>query len=351
LDAYALLQAGLREQVMKLRLVPVAPFCSRLRRTALEVARSLGKEIDFVVHGADQLLDASLVDGLRDPFMHLLRNAIDHGVEAPAARSARGKSPRGLIEMRVQKVAGAVVCSLRDDGNGLDRERIARKARERGRVVQADALTAQDLEDFIFEPGFSTAEHVTEVSGRGVGMDVVRKNIQALRGTIHVSSEPAQGTTFTIRVPLDVTILDCVLVEAGGQHFVIPHERVLEFSEIKTSTADALTTVQVHGRTLPCVRLAALLGDCLAVQRETVLVLSHAGGRIGLAVDRSHGTQQLVVRSVGPLLRSLPIVAGAAVLGSGDIALLLDVDKMIEVSTRRAPSEPSHSQQLGGTQC
>jgi two-component system, chemotaxis family, sensor kinase CheA len=253
--------------------------------------------------------------------------------------------------LRVQKAAGAVVCSLRDDGNGLDRERIARKARERGRQVEAGALTAQDLEEFIFEPGFSTAERVTEVSGRGVGMDVVRQNIQALRGTIQVSSEPGQGTSFTIRVPLDVTILDCVLVEAGGQYFVVPHERVLEFSDMKTTTVTALTTVQVHGRTLPCVRLAALLGAGQTVQRQTVLVMSHAGGRIGLAVDRSYGTQQLVVRSVGPLLRSLPIVAGAAVLGSGDIALLLDVDKLIEISTRRASPELTHSQPLGETPC
>jgi two-component system, chemotaxis family, sensor kinase CheA len=351
LDEYALLHASLREHVMKLRLVALTPLLSRLRRTAHDVARSLGKEVDLVVEGGEQLLDASIVEGLRDPFMHLVRNAVDHGVEPAAARVARGKSPRGQLRLRIQKAAGAVVCSFGDDGQGLDRERIARKARERGRNVDAELLTSQDLEAFIFEPGFSTAERITEVSGRGVGMDVVRKNIEALRGTIHVRSEPGEGTTFTISVPLDITILDCAVIEAGRQHFIVPHERVLEFVGMAVPGTAALTTLQVRGRTLPCVRLAAILGERSVAQQQTILVMSHAAGQVGLVVDYSHGTQQLVVRSVGPLLRSLPIVAGAAVLGTGDIALLLDIDKVIEASTRRPVPEVSHTGLNGVTPC
>ena len=351
LDEYAALHASLRDQVMKLRLVTLAPLLSRLRQTAHSVARNLGKELDFEVKGAEQLLDTSLVEGLRDPFMHLVRNALDHGLETPDERTAKGKTARGRLSLQIKKASGSVQFSLADDGRGLDREKIAKKARERGRQVEAAALTAADLEAFIFEAGFSTAERVTEVSGRGVGMDVVRKNIDALRGTIQVSSQTGVGTTFTISVPLDITILDCMLVEAGPQHFVLPEERVLEFIDMPSPMTSELATLHVRGQTLPCIRLAALLGDGSAAPRQTLLIVAHAGGRVGLVVDRSHGTQQLVVRSVGPLLRSLPVVAGAAVLGSGDIALLLDVDKVIEASARRWTVKLEERSSQGSMQC
>ena len=351
LDDYALLHANLRDHVLKLRLVAIAPLMSRLRQTALSVARNLGKELEFSVEGGDQSLDTSLVEGLRDPFMHLVRNAVDHGIELPAERLASGKPARGRITLQVRKTSGSVLFTLSDNGRGLDRAKIAAKARERGRQVDAQTLTARDLEAFIFEPGFSTAERVTEISGRGVGMDVVRKNIEAMRGTIQVSSEQGAGTTFTISVPLDVTILDCVLFEAGPQQFVVPEERVLEFVDMASPTAAELCTLTLRGNTLPCVRLAALLGERTHAPRQTVLIVEHGAGRVGLVVDRSHGAQQLVVRSVGPLLRSLPVVAGAAVLGSGDVALLLDVDKVIEASARRWSTELGQSSSQGNMQC
>ena len=334
-DAYARLHTELRDAVMHLRLVSVSPLLNRMRITANEAARKLGKELEFVVHGGDLALDTSLVEGLSDPFMHLVRNAVDHGIEMPEVRRECGKPPRGRLSLLIYKTAGSVVLTLSDDGRGLDHERIANRARERGLYPTGSTLSREAIAALIFEPGFSTAERVTEISGRGVGMDVVRRDIQAMRGTVLVQSEPGYGTSFIVSLPLDVTILDGTLVEAHRQSFIVPDERVIELVDVAAPSSATLSTLTVRGKTLPCIRLAALFDDVSACERQTALILSHANGQIGLMIDRSHGTQQWVIRPLGPLLRSLQLVTGAAVLGSGAVALLLDIDALVAVATRR----------------
>ena len=329
------LQVDLRDQVMRWRMVPTAPLLARLRHTVQDVARKLDKQAQLVVEGGDAQLDTTLIDGLRDPFIHMVRNAVDHGLETAEARLAAGKPAEGRVTLSIRKTGGAAVFVLADDGKGLDRDRIAHKVRERGRDMQAATLSDADLAAFIFEPGFSTAEKVTEVSGRGVGMDVVRKNIQDLRGSIEVSSQAGRGTTFTITVPLSLSILDGLHVEAATQSFVVPQERVLECVDSGAAERPSFSTLRLRERSIPCVRLAAFLGANAACGRETVLVLSHASGPVGLVVDRSLGEQQTVLKPVGPLFRSLPMIAGATILGNGEVALVLDVDRLVEISTRR----------------
>jgi two-component system, chemotaxis family, sensor kinase CheA len=323
----------LQELILRARMVSVGPAFRAYARTVRDVAEAHGKQARLVVDGGDVEVDTSIIEHLRDALTHLVRNAIDHGIEPPARRAARGKDPCGTVCLRAFREAGNIVVELSDDGGGLDRARIAERARARGRTVATERASDADLQRLIFEPGFSTADKVTELSGRGVGMDVVRRNVEALRGSVTVASREGQGTTFCIRLPLTLAIIDGFGTVAGGETYVVPTEAVIECLELPR-TAEASgggrTVINLRGEPLPCLRLRdhfALSGGDAA--RENVVVVRHEGGRAGLVVDALLGERQTVIKPLGPLFRALPGIAGSAILGSGRVALILDVPGLL----------------------
>ena len=332
----------LQELILRARMVPVGPAFRAYARSVRDVAATHGKQARLVVEGDDVEVDTSIIEHLRDALTHMVRNALDHGIEAPALRRARGKDPCGTVRLRAFRQAGNIVIELSDDGGGLDRARIADRARAGGRADSAARASDAELHRLIFEPGFSTAEHVTELSGRGVGMDVVRRNVEALRGSVAVASREGQGTTFTIRLPLTLAIIDGFGTVAGGETYVVPTEAVIECLELPRAAggpAEGRGVINLRGEPLPCLRLRdhfALPGR--GAERENVVVVRHEGGRAGLVVDGLLGERQTVIKPLGPLFRALPGIAGSAILGSGRVALILDVPGLLRQTL--APSAP-----------
>jgi two-component system chemotaxis sensor kinase CheA len=327
------LHADLQELVMRVRLVPVGPLFASHARTVRDAAAAQGKQVRFVLTGEDVEVDTKVVDYVQDPLTHLLRNAIAHGIEEPAAREALGKDPSGSVRLHAFRESGAIVIELEDDGAGLDRERILAAARERG-LVSGDggALSDADVYALIFEPGFSTSRSVTDLSGRGVGLDVVRRNVEALRGTVSVATRPGQGTTFTIRLPLSLAIIQGFGVETGGETFVVPLEAVVECVSHAARDRDRATgVINLRGEAVPYIRLRHRLGvGGRAPAREQVLVVHHRERRVGLVADTLLGQAQTVVKPLGPLFRRLPGLAGSTILGDGRVGLLLDVAALVE---------------------
>jgi two-component system, chemotaxis family, sensor kinase CheA len=285
-------------------------------------------------------VDTSIIEHLRDALTHMVRNALDHGIEPPSRRAALGKDPCGTIGLRAFREAGNIVVELSDDGGGLDRVRIAERAR--GRADATGRASDADLQRLIFEPGFSTADRVTELSGRGVGMDVVRRNVEALRGSVAVASREGQGTTFSIRLPLTLAIIDGFGTVAGGETYVVPTEAVIECLELPPAGREdgsGRTVINLRGEPLPCLRLRDHFGlPGGGVTRENVVVVRHEAGRAGLVVDGLLGERQTVIKPLGPLFRTLPGIAGSAILGSGRVALILDVAGLLRQTL--APSAP-----------
>jgi two-component system chemotaxis sensor kinase CheA len=323
----------LQELILRARMVPVGPAFRAYARSVRDVAATQGKQARLVVEGDDVEVDTSIIEHLRDALTHMVRNALDHGIEAPALRRARGKDPCGTVRLRAFRQAGNIVIELSDDGGGLDRARIADRARAGGRADAAACASDAELHRLIFEPGFSTAEHVTELSGRGVGMDVVRRNVEALRGSVAVASREGQGTTFTIRLPLTLAIIDGFGTVAGGETYVVPTEAVIECLELPPAGQEdgsGRTVINVRGEPLPCLRLRDHFGlPGGGVTRENVVVVRHEAGRAGLVVDGLLGERQTVIKPLGPLFRALPGIAGSAILGSGRVALILDVPGLL----------------------
>jgi two-component system chemotaxis sensor kinase CheA len=289
-------------------------------------------------------MDRSMVERIEDPLMHMIRNAVDHGIEAPEQRARAGKPEAGRITLVARRGGGQVVIELTDDGKGLDRDRILAKAIERGRSLKAEDLSEELMAELIFEPGFSTAAEVTDVSGRGVGMDVVRNNILALRGRVLVRSESAKGSTFEIQVPLALAIVQGFHVTVGDNCFVLPAEcveRCLEAPaiELLKNGPKGGECVRFNGRLLPLLRLSGALGIALETEGRRPAVVVRCGGElIALGVDTLRGEQQTVVRSLGPVFQSIRPVSGATVLGNGEIALLLDVPRIVEAARTQLSS-------------
>ena len=324
---------ALQERVMGLRLVPLGPMFAQHERTVRDVAATRGKLARLVIEGADVEVDAAVVELLRDPLTHLVRNACDHGLEYPAGRHASGKPPCGTIALRAWHERGTVVVELSDDGAGLDRERILAVARARGLVGEHDVLADADVFRFITMPGFSTADRVTDLSGRGVGLDVVRRNIEALRGSITITSTPGAGTTFRLRVPLTLAIIRGLSVAVGNSTFVIPLDAVtecLDFPPAERRLARAAGILSVRGEPLGYLRLHDRL--CVhGVQgiRQNVVVVHDGSEQAGLVVDAVCGEVQAVVKPLGELFQHLDGVSGATVLGDGRVALILDVASLL----------------------
>ncbi|MRD73240.1 chemotaxis protein CheA [Rhodocyclus tenuis] len=325
---------SIRDAALQLRMVQIGETFNRFNRVVRDVAKELGKEIDLVINGADTELDKSVVEKIGDPLMHLVRNSVDHGIEAASVRAQNGKNVRGQIELNAFHDSGSIVIQVRDDGGGLPKSKIRSKAIERGLIQAEQSLSDQDVINLIFEPGFSTADQVTNISGRGVGMDVVRRNIQSLRGSIDVSSEEGIGTTFTIRLPLTLAIIDGFLVGVGRAAYVIPLDMVVECIELDSHGVDR-DFLNLRGEVLPFIRLRALfeLPDD-APPRENVVVVHYGGQKAGIVVDQLMGEFQTVIKPLSSMFSHLRGIGGSTILGTGDVALILDVQALVQRNSR-----------------
>jgi two-component system chemotaxis sensor kinase CheA len=331
----------LQEAVMTVRMMPVGTVFSRFPRMVRDLAGQLGKEIRLQMSGEATELDKGLIERLADPLTHLVRNAVDHGIETPDIRRARGKPDHGVLRLDAQQKSGQVLIEISDDGGGLDRERILAKARERGLITETPATDAE-IWALIFEPGFSTAEAVTEVSGRGVGMDVVRRNIAALSGRIDIVSEAGRGTRLSIRLPLTLAILDGMQVGIGGEVYVLPLGEVIESAQPKPEDIEDVAgehrLLRMRGEFVPLVSLRERLGiagTAPALTESIAVLVGSENKRVALIVDELIGQQQAVVKSLTTNFRRVEGVAGTTILGDGRVALILDVADLVR-GIRRA---------------
>lgn len=325
-----------RESALQLRMVKIGGTFQRFQRVVRDVSRELGKEIELRVSGEDTELDKTVVEHIADPLTHLVRNAIDHGIEAADLRVSRGKPAVGTVTLNAYHDSGNIVIEVKDDGGGLARDRILAKAIERGLVEEGRSLSDREIFNFIFEAGFSTAANVTNLSGRGVGMDVVKRNITALRGSVSIDSKIGAGTTITVRLPLTLAIINGFQVGVGRSIFVLPLDAIDECIEFSAEAGHDF--VNLRGQVLPFLRLRSLFGTQEpAVRRESIVVVHHAGQRAGLVVDTLLGEFQTVIKPLGKLFAKTDYASGSSILGSGEVALILDVPALL----KRAKTEQS----------
>jgi two-component system chemotaxis sensor kinase CheA len=326
---------NIRDSALQLRMVQIGETFNRFNRVVRDTAKEIGKEIELVITGADTELDKSVVEKIGDPLMHLVRNAMDHGLEPTVVRVAKGKPAAGRVELNAFHDSGSIVIEVVDDGGGLPKDKIRAKAIERGLISESQTLSDQEIANLIFEAGFSTAEKVTNLSGRGVGMDVVRRNIQALRGTVEVSSQEGIGSRFTIRLPLTLAIIDGFLVGVDQASFVVPLEMVVECMELQQASVDR-NYLNLRGEVLPFVRLRELF-EVTTEQplRENVVVVKAGGRKAGIVVDVLQGEFQTVIKPLGAIFRHLRGISGSTILGSGDVALILDVQALTATAAQR----------------
>ncbi|MBA5637304.1 chemotaxis protein CheA [Duganella sp. LX20W] len=321
-----------RDAALELRMVKIGATFNRFQRVVHDVARELGKDIGLIVDGEDAELDKTVVEKIGDPLMHLVRNAMDHGIEPAEVRLAAGKPAKGMIKLNAFHESGNIVIEVSDDGGGLRKEKILAKAIERGLVDPERKLSDSEIYNLIFEAGFSTAEKITNLSGRGVGMDVVKRNISALRGSVDVGSVAGQGTTVTVRLPLTLAIIDGFLVQVGGSVFVIPLDMIEECIEYAAEPGQDYCNLR--GQVLPFIRLRDLFRlPGAATRRESIVVLKYGNQRAGLVVDTLLGEFQTVIKPLSPMFSEVKCISGSTILGSGDVALILDVAALMSTVT------------------
>ena len=324
----SMLVEEVRDSALQLRMVKIGASFKRFQRVVHDVAHDLGKDIVLLTEGEDTELDKTLIEKIADPLLHLVRNAIDHGIESPEARAALGKPIQGTLKLDAFHESGAVVITVQDDGAGLNRGRILAKGIERGLVEAEQVLSNSEVYALIFEPGFSTAEKISNLSGRGVGLDVVKRNIAALRGTVSIDSEEGVGTTVTIRLPLTLAIIDGFLVEVGNAVYAIPLDMIEECVAYTAEPGHDYTSLR--GEVLPFIRLRELFAIAGQPSRsENIVVLKCAGQKAGLVVDTLLGEYQTVIKPLGQMFRHVDCISGSTILGSGDVALILDVPSLV----------------------
>lgn len=327
----------LQNVVMKVRMVPIEFVFNRFPRMVRDLARNLGKEINFVMEGEETELDRTFVEVIGDPLVHLIRNAIDHGIETKEERIALGKPPIGTVKLSARHEGNNVVIEVEDDGRGMDREKILRKAIEKGLITEekAQGLSDERIFDFIFLPGFSTKEQVSELSGRGVGMDVVKNTIESLNGTVSIESKLGKGTKVTIRLPLTLAIIQALLVKVNNFVYAIPisiidSTLIITTEEIKVVQNEEV--IVIRGEVIPLIKLWEIFG----MEHEktpaemNVVVVRYGTRKYGLAVDTLIGQEDIVIKSLGKVFSDVKIFSGGATLGDGSIALILDVTNIIE---------------------
>jgi two-component system chemotaxis sensor kinase CheA len=323
-----------RDSALQLRMVPIGTTFSRFQRVVRDVSIELGKDIVLEISGGDTEVDKSVVDKIGDPLMHLVRNSMDHGIESAAIRAARGKSPQGVLHLNAYHESGSIVIEVSDDGGGLNRDKILTKAIEKGLVTPNTQLTDKEIYALIFEPGFSTADQVSNLSGRGVGMDVVKRNVTSLRGTIEIDSEIGVGATMRIRMPLTLAIIDGFLVGVGKSSFVIPLDQVVKCVELPKECADR-DFMDLRGEVLPLIRLRKMFEiEGAEPRRQNVVVIGSGNSKTGLVVDRLMGEFQTVIKPLGKLFGHLQGIGGSTILGSGEVALILSVTSMTQHYSR-----------------
>ena len=329
------LHEELREEVMRVRMVPVGPLFRQHLRTVRDLTRVERKWARLVLEGVDVEVDTALVEGMREPLLHLVRNAVGHGLETPEERRALGKEACGTLVLRAFHEPGSLVVELSDDGRGLAYDKLRTRARALG--LESERMTHEALDELVFLPGLSTAEAVTEVSGRGVGMDVVRRGIMALRGSVSLRSQEGLGTCVTLRVPLTLATIQGFSVGLGEETYVLPLEAVRECLELPEDRRgeDGAGVLNLRGRALPYLRLREVLGvPGPGPSRESVVVLGHGSAQAGLVVDALHGEGQCVLKPLGRLFRHLAGVSGSTILGSGRVGLVLDVPTLLRAALR-----------------
>jgi two-component system chemotaxis sensor kinase CheA len=328
------LTSALRENSMNIRMMPIRGTFERFRRLVHDLARDLGKDVELTMEGSDTELDKTVIDQLADPLMHLIRNSMDHGIEPPEVRRAAGKRPSATIHLSARHAGASVLVTVADDGGGINADAVRARAVERG-LISADAqLSENDTYGLIFEAGFSTAEQVTDISGRGVGMDVVRQRVEALRGTIDISSKRGQGTKVGLRLPLTLAIIDGLLVRVGDSYFVLPLSNILECIELTSADieqANGKHVSIVRGEIVPYIRLR----DHFHIRTprpeiEQIMIAETEEGRYGFVVDEVLGDYQTVIKSLGRFYRHVQVVSGATILGNGIVALIVDPHRVVQ---------------------
>ena len=330
--------SDLQRNAMAMRMTPIRPTFQKMSRLVRDLSRKSGKTIDLVLAGEDTELDRKVVEDINDPLMHMVRNSVDHGIESPEKRRAAGKPAQARVSLSAYHEGGSIVIAIADDGAGLNTDRIREKAIAQGVISADDALTPEEIHLLIFRPGFSTAEKVTEISGRGVGMDVVRRNIEALRGRIEIQTTLGVGTTFLIKLPLTLAILEGLLLRTGDERFVLPtfcvRESLRPTPEQVHSFQGRRRLIQVRDSLLPMIHLSELFGDTGPVPEPwdaTVVVVDDNGRRIGLMVDELLGKQEVVIKALGSSFSHVRGVAGGAILGDGRVGLILDAGGLVSL--------------------
>jgi two-component system chemotaxis sensor kinase CheA len=329
----------LHESVMRVRMLPISFTLSRFPRMVRDLSRQLEKKIELVVKGENTELDKTVMEKIGDPLVHLLRNSLDHGIEIPADRIKAGKPETGTINLHAFHQGGNIIIEISDDGQGLPREKILGKARQNGLIGEDETLSDDQIQDLIFQPGFSTAEVVSDVSGRGVGMDVVRRNIHALGGTVAVRSKEGVGTTFTISLPLTLAILDGQLVRVGHQVYIFPLVSIVEslsvdMTQISTVTG-ACDLLRLREDYIPIIPLHEAFGiepDSRDLEKSLIVVVESDNVKVGLVVDELQAQQQVVIKSLETNYESVPGISGATILGDGTVSLILDIAGVVDMA-------------------
>ena len=330
----------LRDNTMSIRMIPIGSTFGRFKRLVRDLSRELGKEIELITEGAETELDKTVIERLNDPLVHIIRNSIDHGIEAPEARAAGGKPPAGTIRLSAGYAGASVLITISDDGAGLDKEGIRKKAIEKGLISKDAELSDRDIYSLIFAAGFSMAKKVTNVSGRGVGMDVVKKTLDSLRGDIEVESALGVGTRITLRLPLTLAIIDGLLVNVNDGFFVLPLsivEECIELSRQDIEKAHGRRLVNLRGQVVPYIRLRetfAMNGHMPDI--EQVIIAETNGSRMGFAVDQVVGEHQTVIKSLGKAYKGIKGISGATIMGDGKVALILDVAALAVLAQNEA---------------
>jgi len=335
----SLLVEEVRDSALQLRMVKIGATFSRFQRVVHDVSRDLGKDVTLVIAGEDTELDKTVVEKIGDPLMHLVRNSMDHGIESADVRLARGKPAQGTLKLNAFHDSGSIVITVQDDGGGLKRDRILAKAIERGLVEAGHHLSDAEVYSLIFEPGFSTAEKVTNLSGRGVGLDVVKRNITALRGTVSLDSEEGVGTTVSVRLPLTLAIIDGFLVGVGKSVYAIPLDMIEECIAFTAESGHDFTNLR--GQVLPFIRLRELFGiKGQPARGENIVVLKYNGQKAGLVVDTLMGEFQTVIKPLGEMFNQVKCISGSTILGNGGVALILDVPSLVRQAVEGKAKPP-----------
>ena len=332
----------LQMAVMKTRMVPIEKVFNGLPLVARELMRTTGKDVDLQIYGKETELDKSIIEELNDPLVHMVRNAIDHGIETPEERTKLGKPSQGIVVVNAERDGNYILITMEDDGRGMDAEQIKKRAIEKGLIAQSQSeeMSISDMLNLIFIPGFSTKHEITNVSGRGVGMDVVKTNISKLKGIVEIASEVGKGTIITLKVPLTLAIIQGLLMKVVDEIFAVPLSAVLEIIRIEPDeiyTIQGREVIRVRDVILPLARMSDIIGNSNAAKRSAiayVVVVGWAEKRIGLLVDSLQGQKEVVIKALGNYLGNVPGIAGSTILGDGSVILVIDVGQFIELFAR-----------------